>query len=223
MSDFFDRFIADLVKGASSNLRENGGPGVNIIVSRENRGREEKLASIGGALGGGLLGGGAGALGGSLAGAGTGALLAKLLRLDPSVGQELGSALGLGGAAVGGLGGAAAGTAAGQEDRKPGLMDRLKGASLTAHYDAGIKAAADAFGVKEAFLPMLGAIAGPALARFGLGRLAAGAGGRMLGGLASKVAPRIAGGLGGMAFDQAAGMAGGALGQHMEAPRPPAM
>lgn len=46
MSDsFFDKFIADLVKGANTNSRENGGPGVNIIVARENHGCEEKLAS----------------------------------------------------------------------------------------------------------------------------------------------------------------------------------
>lgn len=137
---FFDKFIADLVKGASHHLRENGGVGVNILVERENHGHEEKLASAGGAL--------------------------------------------------------------------------------TQRYDAGANAALERLSIKEAFLPMLGAIAGPALARMGLGRLAAGAGGKMLGGIAGKVAPRVAGGLGGAAFDQAAGMAGGALGQRLQPQQP---
>ena len=45
MSDaFFDKFIADLVKGAEVNSRSVGGPGVNIVIDRENHGREEKIA-----------------------------------------------------------------------------------------------------------------------------------------------------------------------------------
>lgn len=48
MSDaFFDKFIADLVKGAEVNSRANGGPGVNILIDREHRGHEEKLAALG--------------------------------------------------------------------------------------------------------------------------------------------------------------------------------
>jgi hypothetical protein len=48
---FLDKFIADLVKGAEANSRANGGPGVNVIVARNNFGHEEKLASAaGGAL-----------------------------------------------------------------------------------------------------------------------------------------------------------------------------
>ncbi len=84
-----------------------------------------------------------------------------------------------------------------------------------AAHDAGIKAAAERFGIKEAFLPALLAAAGPMLARAGLGRLAAGAGGKMLGGIAGKIAPRVAGGMGGAMFDHAAGAAGGMLGQRL--------
>lgn len=140
MSDsFLDQFIADLVKGASGNLRENGGVGVNIVIDRENHGREEKVAS-----------------------------------------------------APGGLAEARA---------------------------QGARAAAATFGVKEAFLPALlslaGSVAGPALARMGLGRLAAGAGGKMLGGLAGKVMPQIGGGLGRLGFDSLAGSVGGALGNRL--------
>lgn len=141
MSDFFDKFIADLVKGASSNLRENGGPGVNIVVARENRGYEEKLANANGAL----------------------------------------------------------------EQR----------------YVAGAKAAAAQLGIKEAFLPALLSIAGPMLARAGVGAAARGAAGSAIGGMAGKIAPRIAGGMGGMAFDAAASMGGGALGQKMQRPPQP--
>jgi hypothetical protein len=47
---FFDKFIADLVKGAEANSRANGGPGVNITIARDNFGREEKLASAPGTL-----------------------------------------------------------------------------------------------------------------------------------------------------------------------------
>lgn len=141
MSDaFFDKFIADLVKGAEVNSRANGGPGVNILISRGNVGHEEKLANH------------------------------KLSAL---------------------------------EDR----------------YVRGAGAALGALGIKEAFLPMLGAVAGPMLARAGMGALGRGAAGSALGGLAGKVAPRIAGGLGGAAFDQAASMAGGAVGQKMQQPQ----
>lgn len=96
-------------------------------------------------------------------------------------------------------------------------------ASAKAAFDNGAKSAAERFGIKEAFLPLLGAIAGPMLARAGVGALARGAGGRMLGGLAGKVAPRIAGGLGGAAFDQAASAAGGALGNKMMPQQPQGM
>ena len=138
---FFDKFIADLVKGAEQNSRANGGPGVNIIVSRGNTGHEEKLASHAG----------------------------------------------------------------------PGALNQ--------RYAEGVKAAAEALGVKEAFLSLLGSVAGPALARAGVGALGRGAAGKALSGVAGKVAPHITGGLGGAAFDQAVSMAGGALGDKMQRPQ----
>lgn len=85
------------------------------------------------------------------------------------------------------------------------------------HYDAGVRAALERFGVKEAIAPLIGAIAGPMLARKGLGmaagRLGGGALGRAAGGALNMA---NAGGMRGMAFDQAASMAGGALGQKMQ-------
>ncbi len=77
---------------------------------------------------------------------------------------------------------------------------------------------------KEAFIgPLLGSIAGPALARSGVGALARGAGGGALGSMAGKVLPRIGGGMGGMAFDAATSMAGGALGDKLQQPRAPGL
>lgn len=77
---------------------------------------------------------------------------------------------------------------------------------------------------KEAFIgPLLGSIAGPALARAGVGALAKGAGGAALGSMAGKVLPRISGGLGGGAFDAATSMAGGALGDKLQQPRAPGL
>lgn len=210
---------ADLVKGAELNSRANGGPGVNIDIARGDNAREEKLASVPGVIGGGLLGGLGGTLGGSLAGAGAGALLGRLTGMSPNEAHELSALLGMGGGAVGGAGGMMAGGAAGKDD--PSMLQRLKGGALEARYLEGAKQAAAALGIKEAFLPMLGAIAGPTLARAGLGALGRGVAGKALGGIAGKVAPRIAGGLGGAAFDQAASMAGGALGQKMQQPPQP--
>lgn len=143
---FFDKFIADLVKGAEANSRANGGPGVNILIARENRGREEKLAS----------------------------------------------------------------------------HDGLS--ALAARYTDGVKAAAAAFGVKEAFLgallPMAGSLLGGTAARAGVGALARGAGGSAVSGMASKMLPKMTGGMGGMATDMLGSMAGGAVGQKL-APQPP--
>jgi hypothetical protein len=210
MSDnFFDKFIADLVKGAEASQGFMPGSKVNVEISREHRGREEKLASFGGALGGGLLGGGAGALGGGLAGAGTGALLGKLLHLDPAVAQDMGALLGVGGAAAGGLGGAAAGTAAGMEPHRPSLMERMKGGALESRYTDGIKAAAAAFGIKEAFLPALLGAAAPMLGR------------SLLGKAAPAIAGRVGSGLAGAAFDTAAQAGGQAIGNKLMPPKPP--
>jgi hypothetical protein len=233
---FFDKFVADLVKGAEVNSRAAGGPGVQIVVDRENHGREEKLANhaalgslLGGlalpglgapigaaigadkgqglsAAGGSILGG----AGGALAGGGLGALIGALAG-NPMVGMGVGGALG---SVPGMMYGAHKG------GEKETFADAAR-AKLSAAHEAGAKAAAARFGIKEAFLgALVGSVAGPALARAGMGRLAAGAGGKMLGGMAGKIMPRIAGGMGGAAFDQVAGAAGGALGQHMQQPQP---
>lgn len=99
---------------------------------------------------------------------------------------------------------------------KDSITDKLSEAR-----DEGVKAAAARFGIKEAFIaPLLGSIAGPALARAGVGALARGAGGPALGSLGSKVLPHISGGLGGGAFDAATSMAGGALGNKLQPPGP---
>lgn len=100
------------------------------------------------------------------------------------------------------------------EDRR-NILQRA-GDKLSAARDEGAKTAAARFGVKEAILPLLGSIAGPMLARAGVGALAKGAGGSALGGMAGKVLPRIGGGMGGMAFDAATSMAGGALGNKLQ-------
>lgn len=222
--DIAQKIIDDLIKGAAASEGFVRGSRMQVQIG-EAQGHETKLASIGGALGGGVLGGGAGALGGGLAGAGTGALLGKLLHLDPSLAQELGTMLGMGGAAAGGIGGAAAGAAAGQEPHHPSLMERIKGGGLDERYTKGAKAAATRFGIKEAFLGSLLPLAGSALGGMGLragaGALAKGAGGKMLGGLASKALPHMAGGIGGAATDAIGGSLGGMLGQRLSPQRQP--
>lgn len=95
----------------------------------------------------------------------------------------------------------------------------VKVARLNNAFTEGMQTAISAFR-KEAFLPLLGAIAGPALARAGLGRLAAGAGGKMLQGVAGKVAPRVAHGLGSGAFDMAGSIAGQTAGQKLTPQQP---
>lgn len=130
MPDFFDRFIDDLVKGASSNLRENGGPGVNIVVSRENRGHEEKLANhmspgtagILGGLAGTMVGGGVGGRPGAAIGALAGPLAAAMQSDDGhGAGGAIGSVVGgpIGGIA-GGAGGALLGGGLGALAGHPG-------------------------------------------------------------------------------------------------------
>lgn len=83
----------------------------------------------------------------------------------------------------------------------------LVGTGLRAPYDRGAQAAYARFGLKHAFLgalaPLAGSIAGPALARGALG----------------KIAPAMAKGLGqgfkGQAFDMAASMGGQMLGSKL--------
>ncbi len=296
MSDLMDRIIADLVEGARRSEGFMRGGRADVVVARENRGREEKLAmdastllsampllgpqlaglnaaardnSMGSGVATGM-GAGLGQLGGAAAGHALGGmadndtlqLLATLL--GGMGGGALGGAAGRGlsrhiqgedggekkGALFGGAGGlippaaAAASMLSGggaavrpkQPASPPPLpqaaLNRMHASSpfaagpkLGQSYNDGMKAACSAFGVKEAFLPMLGAVAGPMLARAGMGALGRGVAGKTLGGIAGKVAPRIAGGLGGAAFDQAASMAGGALGQKMmpQQQQPPGM
>ncbi len=244
MSDpFFDKFIADLVKGAEVNSRANGGPGVNILISRDSNGREEKLAADFGALlrsplGGAALGAGVGGLAGlvgddghplrdAVLGAGIGGLHGSLSRGMGNVRNDIAHGFQRSEA----IAQPAALEALQQMHARPGAdygtIDKavnaintpFKGGALKDRYAHGAGAALGALGIKEAFLPMLGAIAGPMLARAGMGALGRGAAGSAIGGLASKVAPRIAGGIGGAAFDQAASMAGGALGQKVQQPQ----
>lgn len=143
MPDLMEQLIADLVKGAARNTRENGGPGVNIIVARENRGREEKLANMGGlgALAGSTLGlGGGGA--GAMIGAGLGADPGRGLdaALDAGIGHSLGGMAGGGLGAllhlgpegahiakqIGATGGSMIGGQMGGKDDR-GMLDRLRG------------------------------------------------------------------------------------------------
>jgi hypothetical protein len=201
-----DKIIEDLVKGASRNTRDNGGPGVNVVVSRENRGREEKLAfelppavmealarpGVAGGLGGGIGGG-----------------LHSLLSDDGHPMRDV--ALGAGGGALGQL-------------AMPHVMQAMQArtAALNSSYTDGVKAAAAAFGVKEAFLPalaaalpMVGSMLGGTAARAGVGALARGAGGKMLGGMAGKILPKMTGGIGGAATDMIGSMEGGAIGNKL--------
>jgi hypothetical protein len=65
-------------------------------------------------------------------------------------------------------------------------------------------------------LGAIGSLAAPSAAKWGLGQLAGGAGGKMLGGLAGKILPHaMSSGLAGKAFNAGAGMLGGSLGSHL--------
>jgi hypothetical protein len=236
---FFDKFIADLVKGAENTQGFMRGGRVTVEVQREPRGREEKLAAdtstlIGGlpfmgpslaglnaaahdgSMGSGLLtGGGAGlgqllgTVGGGALGAAAGHGVGSLAGIDEEKARIIGALLGaLGGNVGGGMLGAAGGRALGAPNDKRGAFE--------ASYVDGIKAAATAFRLKEAFLQMIGALAGPMLARAGIGAAAKRVGGGMLGNMARKVAPKIQGGMGGAAFDMAGSLAGQAAGDRLQ-------
>jgi len=242
MSDLMDRIIADLVEGAQRSEGFIRGGRARVEVSRENRGRESKLAGhsgigaafggpVGAALGadkgqeleaakGSFMGGLKGTGMGGLGGAGLGALVAALTGGKVAPAAMLGGGLGAG---LGGYAGSISG-AAGAGDAPPGLLERMKGGSLETRYVAGIKAAAATFQIKEAILPLIGSLLGGTALRAGAGALARGAGGKMLGGLAGKALPHMAGGIGGAATDMVGSMAGGAIGQKlMPQQRPPQM
>lgn len=236
-----DRFIEDLIKAAKESFarspRRQPGEELHVQVSGSGGHKLANHAALGAGLGGILLPGlgapigaalgadegqglsaaggtllgglGGGALG-SAAGGGLGALLG-LIAKNPRAGAALGSAIGGG---VGGLGGALYGADRGGEGH----------GKLGQACEDGVRSAAARFGVKEAFIaPLLGSIAGPMLARAGVGALARGVGGKALGGMAGSVLPKIGGGMGGMAFDAATSMAGGALGDKLQQPRSPGL
>lgn len=230
-----DRFIEDIVKAAKESFaqspRRRPGEELHVQVSGSGGHKLANHAALGAGLGGLLLpgigapigaamgadegqglsaaggtilGGLGGGAAGSIAGGGIGALLG-LLAKNPSLGAALGSGIGGG---IGGVGGALYGAHRGGERTASALDEACV---------AGMKTAAARYGIKEAFIgPLLGSIAGPALARAGVGALARGAGGSALGGMAGRILPRIGGGMGGMAFDAASSMAGSALGNKLQ-------
>lgn len=238
-----DRFIEDIVKAARESFAQSPRrqPGEELHVEIRGSGGHKLANHAGlGALAGGLmlpgigapigaaigadegqrgtaaigsvLGGVGGAGLGALGGGGLGALLGSLAH-NPGLGAQIGAGMGAG---VGGLGGMMYGAQRG--GHRDSIVDKLSAAR-----DEGVKAAAARFGVKKAFIgPLLGSIAGPALARAGVGALARGAGGSALGGMAGRILPRIGGGMGGMAFDAASSMAGSALGDKLQ-PRAPGL
>ena len=79
----------------------------------------------------------------------------------------------------------------------------------------GAAAAMATFQIKEAILPLVGALLGGTALRAGAGALARGVGGKTLGNIAGKALPKMTGGIGGAATDMVGSMAGGALGQKM--------
>lgn len=201
MSDaFLDRFIEDLVKGAELNSRANGGPGVNVVVSRGTQWHEEKLAMDASTMLSAIPGMGPG-LGGLNAAArsgnmGHGAATGIGAGVGQALGGEAGHALGgmtdndklqmimtLLGTAGGGMLGGAAGRSVGEK------MSPEPGPKHANH--AGIGAA----------------LGGPIGAAIGAddGRGMAAAGGSMLGGLGGMAA----GGLGGAGIGGLLGALGG--------------
>lgn len=158
MSDpFMDRFIADLVKGAEGTEGFMRGGRVGVEVSREHRGREEKLAYhpnfagaanalgyVGGMASGaplpGMLaapisaglsaapGSGLSAMGGSLAGMGIGGLAGGVL-------GGMAGAPGLGAILGGGLGSSIGAHMGGKDDRS--VFEKVRD-KLSANKDAGL-------------------------------------------------------------------------------------
>lgn len=172
------------------------------------------------AQGGSPIGAGAGSyLGGSLGGL-AGSALGKALFgtvFNPEAGALVG---GLAGNVLGSMGGAAIGSST-RDERSLGdkLKDKL--GALEQHYTDGTKAAANHFGLKEAFLGALGSLAGGALLRGGLGAAAGRFGGSALGRAAGGVLnaaakPGMAGHLASGAIDMAGSMAGGAIGNRLQ-------
>lgn len=245
MSDFTDRFIADLIKGAESSEGFIPGSRVAVEVAREARGREEKLAAdastyLGGipvagpglaglnasardgSMSSGFLtgaGAGVGQYGGAALGSMLGNRLSKYLADRFDLNEEDAQLLGMG---LGGLGGTIGGGMLGAAGGRA-LGEPTKQGSLQDTYQEGVHAALEGFGVKEAFLgaiaPAVGSALGGTVAKAGLGALAGQARNRGLRGMAGRAAETVLSktqkGMGAAAFDNAASMAGGALGQRL--------
>lgn len=219
--------IDDILAGIMKGAQEAG-----AAVEQHTVGHEEKLANMAG-IGGAIAGPIGAALGadkghrtdaaagsvaggalGGMTGSGLGQLIGLIAR-NPQLGQQLSRGLGTGGAIAGSAMGADHyGTAPTMQDRALGLLDKVRGKFSSAEdaYLAGSKQAAERY--KIALAPLLGmaaSMAAPALARFGLGRIAGGALGRMGGGALG----RAAGGMlnfakkpvGGAMFDMGTSMA----------------
>lgn len=221
-SDILQRFMKDLIKSAKETEGFIKGSRMTVEIGTVDKTAMDAstmlsgIPGLGPALGGlnasarsGNMGHGvATGIGASLGQAAGGAADSALGGLTDSDKMQL--IMSILGSAGGGMLGGAAGRGLGEAVSHESGHDHIKGASLQ-----GVKTAAARFGVKEAFLGPLLSMAGPMLARAGVGAAAKGAMGSGLAGMAGKIAPRIAGGMGGMAFDAAASMGGGALGQKL--------
>lgn len=235
MSDvFMDRFVRDLVKGAENVEGFGRGSRVKVEIAGEAHRQEQKLANHAGlgALAGGILIPGLGAPIGAALGAdegrrGQAAIGSVLGGLGGAVGGGLlGSRLGLltgnpetanllrtVGGGIGGIGGMMYGASRGGE--APSVIDEIRDklSALEGSYREGAKEAVTRFGVKEAFLPMLGALAGGTLLRGGLGMLGKRFAGNTIGrGAQGALNWAGKGPIRGAAMDMAGSMAGSAIG-----------
>lgn len=167
-------------------------------------------SAVGGAMGS-ALGAPVGMVGGGLAGATVGVpvgMLVNLLR-GQSLGEGAAYGAGIGGfagAGLGAIGGSMMGGSMGQNAFRPDE----KQAALTSRFTDGARAAATAFGIKEAFLSTLLPLAGT---------VGGGAAARAIGGkVAPKLMARLGTGLKSEAFNQVGSMAGGMVGQKLAPP-----
>lgn len=96
MSDVMDKIIADIVEGARRSEGFMRGSRAGVEIDREPRGREEKLASMGGALGGLAQFALRSPVGGAIAGAGAGGL-ASLISGDDHPLRDMAIGAGVGG------------------------------------------------------------------------------------------------------------------------------
>lgn len=158
MSDFLEKILADLVEGGRNSEGFMRGSRPTVIVARENRGREEKLAShalLDGMLKSAIFGGAGG------------------LMSPQSVASSM---LSGGGAAMRpqAVAPAAKATGAKPPPLPQAALNRMHASSpfaagpkLGQSFEHGMKAACAAFGVKEAFLPALAGLAARAAPMIG--------------------------------------------------------